>query len=158
MKILYVIMFYCFSASTVSPGSSPSITTMLTESESLPQGRFPSSTEPSPAASTVSATEADRPEATKLKDTTVVIIVSVSLALLVCAVIPVIFYGNCRTNREEKNRTEASKSEADYFEENASVTSTHGAVRLQSLDPESGAQDASHYAAIYKALDPTSLD
>lgn len=34
-------------------------------------------------------------------ETTVVIIVSVSLALLVCAIIPLIFYGHCRSNPGE---------------------------------------------------------
>lgn len=34
-------------------------------------------------------------------DTTVVIIVSVSLAVLVCAIIPLIFYGHCRGNLAE---------------------------------------------------------
>ncbi|XP_044201961.1 uncharacterized protein LOC122978932 [Thunnus albacares] len=151
-------------ASTVPPGSPSSTTTLQTETETLPQGSFPSSAEPSPAAAvTLSATDektnqkTNQKAARTLTDTTVVIIVSVSLALLVCAIIPLIFYGHWRSNAvsEGQNGNEADKGEGDYSEETA-------VVRLQSLepdvDPESSAQDASQYAAIYQALDPKTLD
>lgn len=50
--------------------------------------------------------------------------------------------------------------QADYCEENADGASTQHSVRLQPLepDPESSAQDAAHYAAVYQALDPKTLD
>ncbi|XP_034752388.1 CMRF35-like molecule 9 [Etheostoma cragini] len=131
--------------STVPHQSPPSTTTLQTKAETLPQGSFPSSTKPSPAA------------ATHLKDTIVVIIVSVSLALLVCAIIPLIFYGNCRRNSEGQN-----KGESDYCEEHAEVAPAPAAVRLRSVepgtDPESSVQDASQFAAVYQALDSKSLD
>ncbi|XP_032389213.1 uncharacterized protein LOC116700268 isoform X2 [Etheostoma spectabile] len=125
--------------STVPHQSPPSTTTQQTKAETLPPGSFPSSTKPSPAAST------------HLKDTTVVIIVSVSLALLVCAIIPLIFYGNCRRNLGQ------NKGESDHCEEHAEVASTPAAVRLRSLepgaDPESSIRDASHQALDSKSLD-----
>ena len=51
-------------------------------------------------------------------------------------------------------------SQADYCEGNADGAFTQGSVKLQSLqpDPESGAQDASQYAAVYQALDPKTAD
>ncbi|XP_039656513.1 trem-like transcript 4 protein isoform X1 [Perca fluviatilis] len=146
-------------APTVPHRSPPSTTTLLTEAETLSRGSFASSTKRSPAASTLPATEAEtnQPAANHLKDTTVAIIVSVSLALLVCAIIPVIFYGHCRSNAEGQN-----KGEPDYCEEHADVASTPAAVRLRSLepgaDPESSIQDASQFAGVYQALDPKSLD
>ncbi|KAK1886686.1 CMRF35-like molecule 5 [Dissostichus eleginoides] len=127
--------------------------TVPTEAQALPQGSSASSTE----ASTLPTTETNQPAATKLKDATVVIIVSVTLALLVCAIIPLIFYGHCRNNAEGLN-----KSESDYCEENTDGASTHSAVRLQALeagaDPESSIPDASQYAAVYQALDPKTVD
>lgn len=49
--------------------------------------------------------------------------------------------------------------QADCCQQNADVASTRAAVRMQSVDePESSAQDASQYAVIYQALDPTTLD
>ncbi|CAK6968359.1 uncharacterized protein LOC121882784 [Scomber scombrus] len=105
-------------ASTVPPGSPSSTTILQTETETLPQGSFLPSAEPSPAAVTLPTTvnKTNQKAARGLTDTTVVIIVS-----------------------------------GDYSEEE---------VRLQSLepDPESSAQDASQYAAIYQALDPKTLD
>ncbi|KAL3067214.1 hypothetical protein OYC64_017029 [Pagothenia borchgrevinki] len=142
-------------ASTVPVGPPPSTTTpsLQTEAQALPQGSSASSTE----ASTLPTTETNQPAATKLKDATVVIIVSVTLALLVCAIIPLIFYGHCRNNAEGLN-----KSESDYCEENTDGASTHYAVRLQALeagaDPESSIPDASQYAAVYQALDPKTVD
>ncbi|XP_026216175.1 CMRF35-like molecule 5 isoform X2 [Anabas testudineus] len=137
------------NASTVPPRSPPAATTTTahqTEAEASSQGSFLSSIEP--AALTSPATGKTTKQATtNLTDTTVVIIVSVSLALLVCAVIPLIFYGHWRSNAGQSRR-----------EENKGET----AVTLQSLepdaDPETSAQDASQYAGIYQALDPQSLD
>ncbi|KAI4833430.1 hypothetical protein KUCAC02_016334 [Chaenocephalus aceratus] len=142
-------------ASTVPVGPPPSTTTpsLQTEAQALPQGSSASSTE----ASTLPTTETNQPAATKLKDATMVIIVSVTLALLVCSIIPLIFYGHCRNNAEGLN-----KSESDYCEENTDGASTHSAVRLQALeagaDPESSIPDASQYAAVYQALDPKTMD
>lgn len=52
-------------------------------------------------------------------------------------------------------------SKTDNCEESKDVVFTQTAVRLQSLEPdaepESSAQDASQYAAIYQALDPKTL-
>ncbi|XP_034453790.1 uncharacterized protein LOC117769172 isoform X2 [Hippoglossus hippoglossus] len=134
-------------ASTVPPGSPGS----------LPNGSFQSTAEPSPAALTLPTTEKTNKQATI--SLTVVIIISVSLALLVCALIPLVFYGHWRSSAGP-SRPEANKGEADYCEENADGASTQGMVKLQSLqpDPESGAQDASQYAAVYQALDPKAAD
>ncbi|XP_023276386.1 CMRF35-like molecule 3 isoform X2 [Seriola lalandi dorsalis] len=160
-SVLYQeINLIVLDASTVPPGSPPSTTTLQTEAETLPQGSSHSSTESSPAASTLPTTEKTNQQATvNLSDTTVVIIVSVSLALLVCAFIPLVFYGHWRSNAGE-SRHEVNKGEADFCEGNADGSSTQLTVRLQSLepDPESVAQDASQYAAIYQALDPKALD
>ncbi|XP_034095239.1 hepatitis A virus cellular receptor 1 homolog isoform X2 [Gymnodraco acuticeps] len=141
-------------ASTVPIGPPPSTTTpsLQTEAQALPQGSSASSTE----ASMLPTTETNQPAATKLKDATVVIIVSVTLALLVCSIIPLIFYGHCRNNAG------LNKSESDYCEENTDGASPHSAVRLQALeagaDPESSIPDASQYAAVYQALDPKTMD
>ncbi|KAE8300809.1 hypothetical protein D5F01_LYC00956 [Larimichthys crocea] len=149
------------NASIVPSGSPPSTTTLQNEAETLSQGSFQSSTAPSPAALTMPTAEEKNIQQVEIKltDTTVVIIVSVSLAVLVCAIIPLIFYGHCRG----RNRSEANKCEADYCEENTDASSTPAAVRLQSLepaaDPESSPPSStSQYAAIYQALDPKSLD
>ncbi|XP_034411212.1 CMRF35-like molecule 2 isoform X2 [Cyclopterus lumpus] len=95
-------------ASTVPLGSPPSTTPIQT----LPQGSFASGTEPSPAASTrPAADEKTNQTATPyLKDTTVVIIVSISLALLVCAIIPLILYRHLWSNAGQ-NKGEVS----DHF-------------------------------------------
>ncbi|XP_068582964.1 CMRF35-like molecule 8 [Cebidichthys violaceus] len=144
-------------ASTVPLGSPPSTTPLQTEAETLPQGSFASGTEASAAASTLPATEdkTNQTAANNLKDTTVVIIVSVSLALLVCAIIPLIFYRHWWSNAEGQN-----KGEPEYCEENADVASTQAAVRLQSLDadPESSIHNSSQYASVYQALNPKTLD
>lgn len=49
--------------------------------------------------------------------------------------------------------------QANCCEQNAGVAPNQPAVRLQFVgEPESKSPDASQYAAIYQALDPTSLD
>ncbi|KAM6941732.1 uncharacterized protein PEZ65_003739 [Lycodopsis pacificus] len=133
-------------ASAVPLGSPPSTTPLQTEAETLPQGSSASGTEPSAAASTLPEDKTNQTAATNLKDTTVVIIVSVSLALLVCAIIPLIFYRHWWSNAEGQN-----KGEPEYCEENADVASTQAAVRLQSLDadPESGIHNSSQFASVY---------
>ncbi|KAG7486220.1 CMRF35-like molecule 3 [Solea senegalensis] len=135
-------------APTVPPGS-------------LPHGSFQSTTESSRAAVPRTTTDKTNKRATtNLTDTTVVIIISVSLALLVCALIPLVFYGNWRSNSGQ-SRSEANKDKVDYCEENADgSTSTMGMVKLQSLElyPECSAQDPSQYAAVYQELDPKTLD
>ncbi|KAK9539854.1 hypothetical protein VZT92_002343 [Zoarces viviparus] len=142
-------------ASTVPLGSPPSTTPLQTAAETLPQGSSASGTEPSAAASTLAEDTTNQTAATDLKDTTVVIIVSVSLALLVCAIIPLIFYRHWWSNAEGQN-----KGEPEYCEESADVASAQAAVRLQSLDadPESGIHNSSHYASVHQALNPKTLD
>ncbi|KAG7223740.1 hypothetical protein INR49_026422 [Caranx melampygus] len=141
--------------STVQPGSPPSTATLQSEVETVPKGSSHSSTRSAAATLTVPTTKKPNQQTTaNLTDTTVVIIVSVSLALLVCALIPLVFYGHWRSNAESQSRPEVNKGEADYSEE------TQHSMRLQSLepDPESSAQDAAHYAAVYQALDPKTLE
>ncbi|XP_035804996.2 CMRF35-like molecule 9 [Amphiprion ocellaris] len=147
-------------ASTVPPGFPPSTTTALqARSEALSQGNFLSSTEPSVAPLTLPSSEKKRNlrQATSLTDTTVVITVSVSLALLVCALIPLMFYGRWRSNSDNHNGPGGNKHEGAVCEENADV-----GLRLQTfepqVEPESSSHDASQYASIYAALDPKTLD
>ncbi|XP_026159808.1 CMRF35-like molecule 5 isoform X2 [Mastacembelus armatus] len=130
------------NAPTVPPGSPLHTSILQTETETLLQGSFPSTTGPSTATLTVPATDNANQQANNLTDTTLVIIVSVSLALLVCAIIPLIFYGHWRSNAG-RNTPEPNKCEAGYCAGNAGVASTP----LQCLEPdavpESGAEDAS---------------
>ncbi|KAM7393929.1 hypothetical protein PAMP_020763 [Pampus punctatissimus] len=156
LKVLYhEVNLKVLDASTVSPGSPSSTTTPQNETETLSQSNFLPSTVLSPATVTPPATDEKKKHKAvrNLTDTTVVIIVSVSLALLVCAIIPLIFYGHWRSSAvsDGQNGTDANKGEGDY-----------AVVRLQSLepdaDPESSTQDASQYAAIYQALDPQTLE
>ncbi|XP_047435315.1 uncharacterized protein LOC125004625 [Mugil cephalus] len=144
-------------ASTVPSGSTPSTTaTLQIEAQTLTRGSSTSRNEPSPAALTLPPTEVkkNQQDAAILTDTTLVIIISGSLAFVVCAIIPVIFYGHWRSHAEDQNRPEMH--EGGYCEENADVTSTHIAVELQSF--EASAHDPSQYAAVYQALDPKALD
>ncbi|XP_077936548.1 uncharacterized protein LOC144383327 isoform X2 [Gasterosteus aculeatus] len=120
-------------ASTVLLGSALPTAPPETETETLPQGSFASGTEPPPRASTLPATEdeTNHTAAGKLKDTTVVILVCVSLALLVCAFIPLIFYRHWVGIKGGEN-----KVETENCEENAAVSSTQVAMRLQSFDDD----------------------
>ncbi|XP_035491981.2 uncharacterized protein LOC118311927 isoform X1 [Scophthalmus maximus] len=149
MNVLYQeVELIVLDAPTVRPGS-------------LPRGSFQSTTESSPAVLTLSTTPKTNKKATiNLTDTTVVIIISVSLALLVCALIPLVFYGHWRSNAEGQSRPQANLGQGDYCEENADGASTQGMVKLQPLepDPESSAQDDSQYAVIYQALDPQTVE
>ncbi|XP_037327192.2 uncharacterized protein LOC119217559 [Pungitius pungitius] len=121
-------------ASSVLLGSPLPTAPPQTETETPPQGSFASGTGTPPTASTPPATEDTRNHtaAGKLKDTTVVIIVSVSLAFLVCAFIPLIFYRYWFSNKGGEN-----KVETENCEEHAAVPSTpRVAMRLQSLDAD----------------------
>ncbi|XP_068448703.1 CMRF35-like molecule 8 isoform X1 [Clinocottus analis] len=96
--------------STVPLGSSPATTPIQAGADAelpLPRGSSASGTAPSPAASTLPAAEdkTNQTATTYLKDTTVVIIVSVSLGVLVCAIIPLIFYRHWWSNAGEVTRT-----------------------------------------------------
>ncbi|KAM6940374.1 uncharacterized protein FYW49_015722 [Xenentodon cancila] len=151
-------------ASTVPSGSLPSTQTILQiEGHTPAQGIFSSSTEPSPAIFTLPPSKENRnhQEAKNLTETTLVIIISGSLAILVCAIIPLIFYKRLRSNAGQ-NRSTGLKAEGERCEENADVASSQGAVGLQPLEqgarPESSADDSFQYAAIYEALDPKTLD
>ncbi|XP_030000218.1 uncharacterized protein LOC115426316 [Sphaeramia orbicularis] len=149
---------------TVPPGSSQSNTTLQTQAQTLTQGNLPSSTVASGALSTPPATVemTKKQGATSLTDTTIVIIVSVSLALLVCAIIPVIFYGHWRSNAVGENISVTNTDEGDYCVEHRNVASTQTEMRMQALetaaDAQSSIQDVSQYASIYQALDPKALD
>ncbi|XP_028269433.1 uncharacterized protein LOC114440940 isoform X2 [Parambassis ranga] len=149
-------------ASSAPAGTPPSTTTMLKiEAETLSWANFLSVTEPSPATITLPSSErkTNQQESASL---TVVIIVSGSLAVLVFAIIPIIFCGRWRTNTEGQNRPEGRKGQAGRCEENADTPPTQVAVGLQAFEPEadpvSDAHDTLQYAAIYQALDPKTLD
>ncbi|KAF7653271.1 hypothetical protein LDENG_00085380 [Lucifuga dentata] len=92
-------------APTVPPESPPSHTSPQSVAETEAQGNSSFSTKPS---ATEEKTNQQAP--TSLTDTKVVIIVSVSLALLVCVIIPLIFYGHWRSNKESHNRADTSKN------------------------------------------------
>ncbi|XP_055084837.1 uncharacterized protein LOC129457066 [Periophthalmus magnuspinnatus] len=102
---------------------------------------------------------ADKEPTSSLTDTTVVIIVSVSLALLVCAIIPLIFYGHWRSSGEDHilNTAGENKPGVEYSDEHTDVPLAQTTVALQT-DPDTEAPDAAQYASIYQALDPQSLD
>ncbi|XP_041838371.1 CMRF35-like molecule 3 [Melanotaenia boesemani] len=146
---------------TVPHGLPPSMNiTLQTEEATPPQGSVPFSSESSPTAFTLSPAEKKKTqqEGTNLTDTTVVIIVSGSLAFLVCAIIPLIFYRHWRSN-EGQDRPAGNKAEG---EENANMESSQVAVGLQSMEleahPEPSPDDNFQYAACYEALDPQTLD
>ncbi|KAM8879004.1 uncharacterized protein AB9W97_014582 isoform 2-T2 [Spinachia spinachia] len=121
-----------FEASTVPVGCPLPTAPPQPETETLPQGSLASGTEPPPTASTLPATENETNHSApgKLKDATVVLIVSVSLALLVCAFIPLILYRHWLSNKGGEN-----KVETEICEGNAAVPSTQVAMR-QLFDAE----------------------
>ncbi|XP_077427103.1 uncharacterized protein LOC144055194 [Vanacampus margaritifer] len=110
MDILHFILFCCFSVSALPPGPPPSVS-LQTLTENIPSSTV---TVPLPPASVKPTTEeqTEQRATTKLSDTTVVIIVSVSLALLVCAAIPLIFYGNWRSGAAQ-DRPGANKVDVE---------------------------------------------
>ncbi|XP_037830641.1 CMRF35-like molecule 5 isoform X2 [Kryptolebias marmoratus] len=151
-------------ASSVPPGAPSSPKTKLQADEvTLPEGSFPSSTEASPVTFTPppSGRKKSQQEVNYLTDTIVVIIVSGSLASLVCAIIPLMFYRHWQRNAGQ-NTPAADKAEDDHHEENVVAASSQVAVRLQSLEredgPESVADDHVQYASVYKGLDPKNID
>ncbi|KAL3996139.1 Rho guanine nucleotide exchange factor 19 [Sarotherodon galilaeus] len=161
LNVLYQeINLIVVEASTV-PRSPSSSTIIPNKTALLSHDSFTSSTEQSPAPSSPSDGKRNRHEASRLTDTTMVIIVSGSLALLVCAIIPVIFYGHWRSHTGP-NRDEDNKGEGDHREENTDVASGQVAVELQAFDsdaaPETDDNYTSEYAAIYQAQDPQTMD
>lgn len=147
-------------AANVSLGPAPYTTTLQTAGLTLARDSSSSTSLPSAVLTLSPTSEGTKKNATtSLTDTIVVIIVSVSLALLVCAIIPlIIFYGHWRSTTENQNEEGANKAGRDYCEENADVSSTQAAMSLATLEKdaeaESSVQDATQYAAIYQALDP----
>ncbi|KAM9770800.1 uncharacterized protein ACNS7B_012291 isoform 1-T1 [Menidia menidia] len=148
-------------ASTVSPGYHPSINMTLQREEAAPsQGSFSLGPELLPTPSILPPFKKNKTQknVTRLTDTTVVILVSGSMAFLVCAFIPLIFYRHWRSH-EGQNSTTGNKPEG---EENAENESAQTAVGLQSLEPEvnpeTSTDDNIQYAAVYEALDPKNLD
>ncbi|XP_061588022.1 CMRF35-like molecule 3 isoform X2 [Cololabis saira] len=94
-------------ASTVPSGSPPSAPTILQMEEHIPaQGIFSSSTEPAVFTLPPSKGKKKHQKANKLTETTLVIIISCSLAILVCAIIPLIFYKRWRSNAGEDTSAE----------------------------------------------------
>ncbi|XP_027873519.1 uncharacterized protein LOC114144654 isoform X2 [Xiphophorus couchianus] len=150
-------------AFTVPAGSSLTPSTVLQTGLLSPRGGFPSSSGASDVPITLppSGRKRTQKEANNVTDKMVVIIVSGSLAFLVCAIIPLIFYKHWR-NMGGENRLSASKNEDDCCQENVDAACTQVAVGVQTSEeddhPGSGADDGLRYAAAYEGLDPRSLD
>ncbi|XP_013881441.1 CMRF35-like molecule 1 [Austrofundulus limnaeus] len=141
-------------ASSVSPGSPSSTKTNLqTHEVTLPEHSFPSSTEAPAVRFTLppSGRKKSQQEADFLTDTIVVIIVSGSLACLVCAIIPIMFYRHWQKNAGQ-SRPAANKTEDDRHEESVADASTQVAGSLQSEDC------TVQYASVYEGLDPKTID
>ncbi|TWW59552.1 uncharacterized protein LOC130527618 isoform X1 [Takifugu flavidus] len=101
--------------------------------------------EPSPFTQPTARGKTNPRATARLSETMVVITISVSLALLVCAIIPLIFYIHWRSSSEAENKCKTSHAQSDCC---AQDVCSHGAVELQAIDvPESGAQ-----RAIYQPL------
>ncbi|KAM9770801.1 uncharacterized protein ACNS7B_012291 isoform 2-T2 [Menidia menidia] len=101
-------------ASTVSPGYHPSINMTLQREEAAPsQGSFSLGPELLPTPSILPPFKKNKTQknVTRLTDTTVVILVSGSMAFLVCAFIPLIFYRHWRSH-EGQNSTTGNKPES----------------------------------------------
>ncbi|KAM4750498.1 CMRF35-like molecule 8 [Anableps anableps] len=150
-------------ASTVLAGSSPSPTTIPQTGLHTSRGSFPSSNGASNVSITLPPSERKRrqKEANNFTDMMVVIIVSGSLAFVVCAIIPLIFYRHWR-NMAGENRLTTNKYEDDCCQENVDTASTQVAVVVQTSaeddHPESGVDNNLQYAAVYEGLDPKSLE
>uniref|UniRef100_A0A1A8I4F6 Immunoglobulin V-set domain-containing protein n=1 Tax=Nothobranchius kuhntae TaxID=321403 RepID=A0A1A8I4F6_NOTKU len=117
------------------------------------------STEASSGTSTLFSSERkSQQKANDLTDTAVVIMVSGCLAVLVCAIIPLIFYRHWR-NHAGQDRPSVVRAEEDSCDEN--VASTQVVMSLQSLEPEdhpeSSIDDNLQYAVIYEGLDPKTV-
>ncbi|XP_037546420.1 CMRF35-like molecule 1, partial [Nematolebias whitei] len=133
-------------------------TSLKAEEVAQPEGSFPSA---SPVTLTLlpSGRTEIQEEANSLTDTKLVIFVSGSLACLVCAVIPLLFYRLWQRNAGQ-NRRAANKAEDGHHEESVVAASTQVAVSLQPLEdgPESTADDDAQYASVYEGLDPKTID
>ncbi|XP_014849639.1 PREDICTED: CMRF35-like molecule 1 isoform X1 [Poecilia mexicana] len=150
-------------AFTVPAGSSITQSTVLQTGLLSPKGGFPSSSGASDVPITLPPSERKRrqKEANNFTDMMVVIIVSGSLAFLVCAIIPLIFYRHWR-NMGGENRLSVNKNEDDCCHGNVETASTQFAMGIQTSGeddhPGSGADDSLRYAAAYEGLDPRSLE
>ncbi|XP_046872334.1 CMRF35-like molecule 5 [Hypomesus transpacificus] len=129
-------------------------------------------------ATTVSSTQSTLVHKTArppLTGASMVIPVSVSLAVLVCALIPVIFYTRWRANKDTVSMTEVetgSRGESGGEEQDCSEdqSSSHqpgppgdpectaADPECTAADPECTAADPALYDTIYQALDPQALD
>ncbi|XP_077460563.1 uncharacterized protein LOC144077010 [Stigmatopora argus] len=101
MDFICVALVFLLSVPAL-PSGSPPTATLQTHTENVPPSNETLLAEP-----TMATTEdkTHKRASTNLSDTTVVIIVSVSLALLVFAMIPLIFYGNWKSNADTQNIT-----------------------------------------------------
>ncbi|PWA14876.1 hypothetical protein CCH79_00014279 [Gambusia affinis] len=150
-------------ALTVPAGSSITQSTVLQTGLLSPRGGFSSSSGASDVPITLppSGRKRTQKEANNFTDTMVVIIVSGSLAFLVCAIIPLIFYRHWR-NMAGEIRLSANKNEDDCCQENVDTACSQVAVGVQTSEednhPGSGADDGLRYAAAYEGLDPRSLE
>ncbi|CAL8330717.1 unnamed protein product [Lota lota] len=86
--------------------------------------------------------------ATHITGTMVVIIISVSLALLVCALIPVIFYGRWRSTKgpRQPDTEKGRRAEAGYKENNKEQEM---GSRPEAEHMDSGPADVAQCASIY---------
>uniref|UniRef100_A0AAV2LHH6 Uncharacterized protein n=1 Tax=Knipowitschia caucasica TaxID=637954 RepID=A0AAV2LHH6_KNICA len=153
MKIFLVLVSFFVSGSPAPHGPVSSPPTV--QSATLSQVDLAFSTLP-----TLQPTSESHKESAKsLTDTIIVIIVSVSLALLVCAIIPLIFYGHWRSSGEESihNNAGGNTYVAEYIDEHTDIPLVQSSVALQT-DLETEAPDLANYASTYQALDPQSLD
>ncbi|XP_047222482.1 CMRF35-like molecule 8 isoform X2 [Girardinichthys multiradiatus] len=150
-------------ASIVPAGSPPSPNATQQMQLNTPRGSFPSSTEASKV--TVKLTPSERKrrqkEANNFTDMMVVIIVSGSLAFLVCAIIPLIFYRHWRIMAGQ-NKLTANKNKDACCQENVETASTQVSVGVQISEEEdhleSGADDNLQYTAVSEGLDPKTLE
>ncbi|XP_077575460.1 uncharacterized protein LOC144198371 [Stigmatopora nigra] len=99
MDFICVALFFLLSVPAL-PSGSPPTATLQTHTENVPPSNEPLLAEPT---MTTTEEKTHKRASTNLSDTTVVIIVSVSLALLVFAMIPLMFYGNWRSNANPQN-------------------------------------------------------
>ncbi|CAL8333771.1 unnamed protein product [Merluccius merluccius] len=121
---------------------------LVTVTELMPQDNHPSTVKsPTTAVTPPPHIEhtLNQDEATGITGTMVVIIISVSLALLVCALIPVIFYGRWRSNKgpRQPDTEKGRRAEAGYKENNEEqeMGSRPGAEHM-------GPADVTQYASI----------
>ncbi|RVE75604.1 hypothetical protein OJAV_G00000250 [Oryzias javanicus] len=161
MKIAVVVTISCFTAFSVSAGTPPfNNASSDTDEVNPPHSVVPYQPEPSTATFTTFQSEEKRKQGeVNLTETTVVILVSGSLALIVCAVIPLIFYRHWQTNADHSRLT-GNTDEGSHYEDYAedSIHATVGLQSLQEVLPESSGEDNHQYATVYEGLDPKSLE